>query len=170
MSASHAAGAAALRYPAAVLLGDALRALAGTLAAGAPLALAHPPRWLAVLLGVLLALFVSYLFVSLRRAGSCYLLDEAGIAVVPGGAAITWSALDMLRLDYYSTRRDGRCGWFELRLRSGGRALRVDSRLPGFEAVLARALQAAAQRALALAPATQANLHALGMRGAQAPR
>jgi hypothetical protein len=153
-----------------VLLGDALRALAGTLAAALPLALAHPPRWLAVLLGVLLALFVSYLLVSLRRAGSCYLLDEAGIAVVPGGATITWSALDMLRLDYYSTRRDGRCGWFELRLRSGGRALRVDSRLPGFEAVLARALQAAAQRALALAPATRANLHALGMRGAQAPR
>lgn len=170
MNAAQAPGGVALRYPASVLLGDVLRALSGMLAAAIPLALAHPPRWLAVMLLALLVLCVLYLFASLRRARCCYLLDESGIAVAPGGAAINWSALDMLRLDYYSTRRDGRAGWFELRLRSGGRALRLDSRLPGFETVLARALHAAEQRALVLAPATLANLHAMGLRGADALR
>lgn len=170
MNAVHVPGGDLLRYPGSVLLGDVLRALAGMLAAVIPLVLVHPPRWLAVILLALLVLSVLYLFVSLRRARCCYLLDESGIAVAPGGAAITWSTLDMLRLDYYSTRRDGRAGWFELRLRSGGRVLRLDSRLPGFEAVLARALCAAEQRDLVLVPATLANLHALGLRGTDALR
>lgn len=166
MSVAHALAGNALRYPASVVLGDVLRALAGILAAAIPLAVVQPARWLAVILLAMLVLCVFYLFASLRRARCCYLLDETGIAVAPGGANITWSDLDMLRLDYYSTRRDGRAGWFELRLCSGGRALRLDSRLPGFETVLTRALHAAEQRALVLAPATLANLHALGLRGA----
>lgn len=170
MSAERVDGAVELRYPASALLGDLLRALAGTLASALPLALARPPAWLAVVLAALLLLFLVYSIGVLRRAGSCYRLDDEAIALAPRGATITWNALDMLRLDYYSTRRDGRAGWFELRLRAGRRTLRVDSRLPGFDAVLARALRAAERRALVLAPATLANLDALGVRGAAQAR
>jgi hypothetical protein len=160
------APAAELRYPAPALLGDLLRALAGTLASALPLVLARPPPWLALLLVALLLLFLAYLLGALRRAGTCYRLHDEGIDAAPGGVTIRWSALDMLRLDYYATRRDGRGGWFDLRLCAGRCTLRVDSRLAGFDAVLAQALRAAERRALVLAPATLANLHALGLRAA----
>lgn len=157
-----------LRYPASATAGDLLRGLAGLLASTLPLALAQPPRWLALTLAVLAGLFSWYLLVTLRRASCRYRLDQSGLRLLRGASVIDWRALDLLHLDYYSTRRDGREGWFELRLRSGGRVLRVDSRLEGFDRVLTHALRAAEARALELAPATLSNLDALGLSGAAA--
>ena len=61
-------------------------------------------------------------------------------------------------LDYFSTRRDGRGGWMQLRLRAGGASVRLDSGLAGFEQILERAVGAAEGRRLELSATTAANL------------
>jgi len=154
-----------LRYRRGPLCADLARAGAGAACTGAPLALATTPAWLTVTLAVLLALFAAHLAATVRRARVRIEIDERGLRLLPAGTRIAWDQLDALHLDYYSTRRDGRGGWMQLRLRAGGARLRVDSSLCGFEHLLARALFAARERGLELSPATRAN--AAGLHGAR---
>jgi hypothetical protein len=93
-------------------------------------------------------------------------LDETGIRVtgpVVGlqSAAIRWADLCLLRLDYYSTRRDGEGGWMQLRLGDARRTIRIDSDLDGFAELVRAVAHAAASRDLAIDSATAANLEAL---------
>jgi hypothetical protein len=89
-------------------------------------------------------------------------LDEAGIrASGPLGAAIRWADLRVLRLDYYSTRRDQEEGWMQLRLRGGGRTLRIDSGLDGFAEVALAAARHARAREVELDDTTHGNLRML---------
>jgi hypothetical protein len=78
-------------------------------------------------------------------------------------ASIWWSKLDRMKLSYYSTRRDGRGGWMQLKLRAGWSTLRVDSRVQGFSELVIASAKAAEIRGLPLDPATSANLQALGI-------
>jgi hypothetical protein len=68
-----------------------------------------------------------------------------------------------MKLSYYSTRRDGRGGWMQLKLRAGWSTLRVDSRVQGFPELVIASAKAAEMRGLPLDPATSANLQALGI-------
>lgn len=147
-----------LRYSRAALAADVVRSAAGALLTGAPLLAAEPPAWLAALLGVLLVLFLSHLVTTLARGRRRYRVDERALHVLPAGITIAWDALDEVHLDYFSTRRDGRSGWMQLRLRSGARWVRVDSGLMGFEAVVRKAVGAAGARGLGVTPTTAANL------------
>ena len=67
-----------------------------------------------------------------------------------------------MSVDYYSTRRDGSKGWMQMRISGGGTSVRLDSTLDGFAQVVRRAASEAEKRGIALPPATQANLAALG--------
>jgi hypothetical protein len=78
-------------------------------------------------------------------------------------ASIWWSKLDRMKLSYYSTRRDGRGGWMQLKLVAGWSTLRVDSRVEGFSELVTASAKAAETRGLSLDPATSANLQALGI-------
>jgi hypothetical protein len=78
--------------------------------------------------------------------------------------AITWNALDRMKLAYYSTRRDRKSGWMQLQLGACRARLSLDSRLDGFERLVRHAALAAAARNLPLSEATSANLQALGIR------
>jgi hypothetical protein len=147
-----------LRYSPGALLLDAVRSVAGIAATGLPLALARPPSWLAALLALVLLLFLAHLGVTIGRARRRYLLADDVLRVLPGGTTIDWERLDALHLDYFSTRRDGRSGWMQLRLRAGDARVQVDSSLRGFDALLARAVCAARRRRLELSAATSANL------------
>jgi hypothetical protein len=69
-----------------------------------------------------------------------------------------------MKLAYYSTRRDRKSGWMQLKLAAGRSRLSLDSRLDGFERLVRHAALAAAGRDLELSEATAANLHALGIR------
>ena len=80
-----------------------------------------------------------------------------------GRRTIAWSELSDLRLRFYSTRRDRARGWMQLKLRSPGGRLSVDSTLDGFDAIARRAAAAAVRNRLALGSATLANLAALGI-------
>lgn len=113
------------------------------------------------------ALFLVYFARTVRRQLTQIELDESGIrvlgpAVLRPGASIRWADLRLLRLDYYSTRRDGERGWMQLRLGDAQRTIRIDSGLEGFTELVGAAARAAARRDLALDAATLANLEALG--------
>lgn len=147
-----------LAYSRASVVADVLRAGAGVLLTGTPLVAADPARWLAVLLGALLVLFTAYLWHTLSRLRQRFDLQDEALHVVPGNITITWSDLDEMHLDYFSTRRDGRAGWMQLRLRAGDQSVRVDSGLMQFQSLLERAVRAARERELELTPTTAANL------------
>ncbi|TFH47931.1 MAG: hypothetical protein E4H01_07315 [Lysobacterales bacterium] len=66
-----------------------------------------------------------------RRHAKRVFVSEREIRVRPLGTR--------LELAYYSVRRDARRGWMELKVQSGTRSLRVDSRLDGFSEVVRQA-------------------------------
>jgi hypothetical protein len=116
------------------------------------------------LLGAFAALFAAYgAHTALRSVTRIVVSEDAISATGPRSATVRWRELERMRLDYYSTRRDGAKGWMQMRLGGGGEKLRIDSTIDGFAAIAARAARAAAERELALAPATLANLASLGI-------
>ncbi len=124
---------------------------------------AAPVAWIAAAAA---ALFLVYFGRTVCRQLTHIELDEAGIRVrgptvgLPS-AAIRWADLCLLRLDYYSTRRDGEGGWMQLRLGDARHTIRIDSDLGGFTDLVGAAAHAAARRHLALDATTAANLKAL---------
>lgn len=152
------------RYPREALTADYLRGGAGFALTGAPL-VALSPHWaVAVPLAAAAVLFLAFLARTALRHLTTVELDDAGIAAHgPLGGAIAWPELRDLRLRYYSTRRDRQKGWMHLTLKGGGRALRLESTITGFDAIVERASEAAGANRLRVAEATAENLIALGI-------
>jgi hypothetical protein len=161
---------AAFRYSLRALLSDYAGSGAGlalSLGLIGYVPLAAPIGW-AVAAAALL--FLVYFARTVCRQLTHIELDEIGIRVMGpavglavglAGAAIRWAELCLLRLDYYSTRRDGEGGWMQLRLGDARHTIRIDSELDGFAELVAAAARAAARRNLALDAATAANLKVL---------
>jgi hypothetical protein len=125
--------------------------------------MAAPIEWLVTAAALL---FLVYFGRTVCRQLTHIELDEAGIRVRgpivgPLNAAIRWAELCLLRLDYYSTRRDGEGGWMQLRLGDARHTIRIDSDLDGFAELVRAVAHAAASRDLAIDAATAANLEAL---------
>lgn len=156
------------RYPRAVLMADMLRGASGLFVCVALLAVARPADWLVLLLTACAALFAGYLFRVWTRCRCRIELDSRSLRVFAtlrsetASTRLDWGELERLDLDYFCTRRDGREGWLQLRLRAGKRTVRLDSRLSGFECVLARAVDAARLCGVELSVATASNLVAIG--------
>jgi hypothetical protein len=152
------------RYPVDALLGDYVRAGAGLVLAGAPLALVPLNIYVDGVLGGLAALFACFGGLTALRHARRIEVGEEGIAARgPFPVQLTWEALEGVTLRYFATRRDGSSGWMELKLRGAGRRLLLDSRIDGFNDIAQRTAQVAAQRQLPLTPATAANFAALGI-------
>jgi hypothetical protein len=160
-------------YPISALFGDYLRAAAGFFPTIAVLATVSAGVVEATMLGGLAALFAVFGARTALRHSTCFEATATGLRA--SGllrASIPWSELDRMKLAYYSTRRDGRGGWMQLKLHAGWSTLRVDSRLEGFTELVRVSAEAAEMRGLSLDPATSANLQALGvgLRATTAPR
>lgn len=156
-------------YPTSAMLGDYLRAAAGLIPAAAMLATASLGTGGLVVVGGFAALFAVFGIRTALRHGTQ--IENSESVVRASGLlprSILWSELDRMKLTYYSTRRDGRGGWMQLELRSGGSALRVDSRIEGFSELVEAAARAARMRGLSLSEATSTNLQALGVKSRQA--
>lgn len=159
------ADAARFGYPVSAMLGDYLRAAAG-LGPTVFLLVAVPVGDVAgVVLGGLAAIFGAFAIRTALRHGTS--IDMDATALRASGlrpAVIAWDQLDLVKLAYYSTRRDRKSGWMQLQLGAGRARLSLDSRLAGFDRLVRFATAAAAERGLQLSEATAANLGALGIR------
>ena len=160
MSASEAI----LRYERGALLGDYARAIFGLLLTGAPLLAVEASSVMTVILGAMAALFAAFGLKTLLRQRTRVMLDDDGVGVQALGLRrLAWAELNGLKLSYYTTRRDRQSGWMQLTLGGPGGRLRFDSALQHFPALVARALEAALARELALSASTRANLAAMNI-------
>jgi len=145
---------------------DYAGSVAGIALAFGLLLFAQPAVPIAWALAAAAALFLVYFGRTVCRQLTHIELDEAGIrATGPAagllGAAIRWEDLCLLRLGYYSTRRDGEGGWMQLKLADARHTLRIDSEVEGFAELAGAAARAAARRDLSLDAVTAQNLKAL---------
>jgi hypothetical protein len=148
------------RYPAKSLAEDYARGAAGLVFLAIALV---PMHWvLHLIFGLVAALLLSFGVRTFLRARSRILLDENGIAIVgPIAKRVAWSALDGLKLRYFSTRRDRKRGWMELTVRGAGAKLAIESQIEGFEDIVRAAAKAAVARGLTVDPSTEGNLAAM---------
>jgi hypothetical protein len=147
-------------YPTHSLMSDYARGGAGL----AFLALALVPmHWsLHLFFGAIAALLLAFGARTFLRARSRVLVDEAGIAIEgPWGKHLAWTALDGLKLRYFSTRRDRKRGWMELTLIGAGARLTIESQIGGFETIVRRASAAADAQGVAVDASTAGNLASL---------
>jgi hypothetical protein len=171
-----------LRYPVATLVYDYLRGILGlgiSLVIIQSIGLDTPIFW--VILG-LAVLFLVWLANTALRHMSRIRFDEEGLHCLPWPKkTIAWSSLDRMELRYYSTKRrsrkdaerdrDGAAqgkrannGWMTLTLKSGKDKIDIESTLPHFADVVARAAYAAKQANLPLDPVTLHNMDAIGVK------
>lgn len=153
------------RYPAASLVPDGLRSLAGLVFTVVPLVSFPVPPWFGAVLAAGAALFAVFGVSTAMRGRTAVRVD--GEAIEVGRRRLPWAGLTRVKLRYFRVRRererDRRSGggWLELVLAAGGgRKARIDSRLDGFDDVLRRVSEAAAD--LPLDPVTRANFEAAG--------
>ena len=170
-----AAPASSHVYSPVSLRGDYVRAACGLACTVGPLALVADSLVMSGLLGAGAILFLIFGVRTWARRKSIIELDRDGITATGlptllrpaggGSVRLRWGDLGMVRLRFFSTRRDRSEGWMELSLAAGGRRVRLDSNLDGFTAIVARAAAEATANGLALTPATATNLTALGLHG-----
>ena len=151
-------------YPPSAVYGDYLRAAVGLFPTIAVLAIVPVGIVGGIMVGGFAALFAVFgIRTALRH---CTSIEVSEAAVQSSGllqTSIWWNKLDQMKLSYYSTRRDGRGGWMQLKLRAGWSSLLIDSRVEGFSDLVIASAKAAELRCLSLDPATSVNLQALGI-------
>lgn len=154
-----------LRYPRQTLIADYARAAIGVVLCATPLLLLEVNRWLAAILAAGFALFALFFIRTALRHRTRYVLGPDTLcAEGPTSTLVEWSRIDRFKLSYFSTKRDRSDGWMQLGVGSvGGRLVKVDSSLEGFNQIVERAARAAGTARLQLSPATRANLKAMNI-------
>jgi len=139
---------------------------------GAPLVLAGPNVYVAVILGAIVLVFVWFGLTTWRRQRSVIVVTDAAISVEgPSSARIFWPDVKLARLRYFpmgrAQRREGQReqggGVMQVRLDSEDASIRFDSSLEEFETVARQVADAIHRHDLATAPATKTNFAALGL-------
>lgn len=156
------------RYAFAALRADYIRSAAGLVMTGIPLLVAGGALIPSLILGGLAAMFGAFgLRTWLRQISTVWVGPDA-IGLSRQGSKVRsktleWRSVDLIKLAYYSTRRDKAHGWMNLKLRGNGRSLTIDSMIDGFDAISLVAAKAAAHRGVALSDTTVRNFAALGI-------
>ena len=153
-----------LRYPLRALWANYARAAFGVAIVAGPLAIAQLGTISTVVLSGLLALFLGYGVRTALRHATRYGFDDRGVfATGPISRAIEWSDVANVKLSYYTTKRDGTSGWWQLDIKGRRSTMRIDSTLDGFAAIAERAVREARARGVELSPTTIENLDPLGI-------
>ena len=156
------------RYPGGAMLADYGRALVGMALTLGPVAVFNVIPVMVYILGALGALFLAFGFRTLLRHLTRVAVSSEEIRIEgPAGTAIRWRRLDAMSLKYYTTRRDKKGGWMQLKIKGEGRAVTLDSTLVGFSDIVRRALGAAEDNGVQLESRTLANLPGLGIAPAE---
>lgn len=152
------------RYPPRALLGDYLRAGGGLGITAGPALFLPTATPVTVMLGALAVLFGIFgLRAALRQFTVVEMSDDAIVVAGAGGKRMAWRDVQRLRLDYYSTRRDDRRGWMQMKISGTGGQIRVDSALDGFARLAGEAMAAAATHGIEMTETTRSNFNALGV-------
>ncbi len=153
-----------LRYPLRALWASYARAAVGVGMMAVPLATAQLGATGAVVLTGLAAVFLGYGLRTALRHATRYGFDDRGVvAIGPVSRAIEWSDVVNVKLSYYTTKRDGTSGWWQLDIKGRDSTMRIESTLDGFGAVAERAVREARMRGVELSPTTIENLDPLGI-------
>jgi hypothetical protein len=152
------------RYPPKALTGDYLRAGGGFAITGGPAFFVPTAPAVTVILGALAALFGIFgLRTALRQFTVIEMSDEAIAVVGAGGKRMAWRDVRHLRLDFYSTRRDDKGGWMQMKISGPSGHIRIDSALDGFARVAGEAATHAAIHGIEITETSQGNFRALGI-------
>ena len=155
------------RYPLRTLWANYARAAVGAGFMAVPLATADLGVTSAVVLIGLLAVFIGYGARTALRHATRYGFDDRGVfAIGPISRALEWSDIVSVKLGYYTTKRDGTSGWWQLDIKGQRSTLRIDSTLDGFSDIVARAVREARKHGVELSPTTIENLDPLGIESA----
>jgi len=151
------------RYRPKALAGDYLRAGIGLLVTAGPALLLETQPVVTAILGALAGLFCLFgLRVGLRHNTAVEAGEQAIEAHGVGGTRIAWGDIEQVRLDYFSTRRDGRDGWMQMKVSGPNGRIRAESTIEDFER-LAAVVASRAPARIAMTDTTLGNFQALGI-------
>jgi hypothetical protein len=153
-----------MRYPLRALWASYARAAIGVGMMAGMLISAQPGATVTVVLLGLAAVFLVYGLRTALRHATRHGFDERGVfAIGPVSRAIEWGDVVSVKLGYYTTKRDGTSGWWQLDIKGRKSTMRIDSTLDGFAALAERAVREARSRGIELSPTTIENLGPLGI-------
>jgi hypothetical protein len=170
-----------LRYPLSALAFDYLRGVVGlgiSVLILEAIGTDTPVFWVFIGLAVLFLIWLGNTFL---RHMSRIRFDQEGLTSAPWPKkSISWNGLKKMELRYYTTKRrrrntgrdgdaaeSGRSdrGWMTLTLRSEKQRIDIESTLPHFADIVARAAHAAKEAQVPLDQVTVENLSAIGVKG-----
>jgi hypothetical protein len=151
-----------MRYPLRALWAEYARAAIGVGVVAVPLFTASLGTTVKVILIGLLAIFLGYGIRAALRHATRYGSDDRGVfASGPISRAIEWNDVVNVKLSYYTTKRDGTSGWWQLDIKGRRSTMRIDSTLDGFGVIAERAVREARTRGIELSPTTIENVESL---------
>jgi hypothetical protein len=156
-----------LRYPLSALFWDYARGIAGIVICFVILVTNEWQNQLVWLFVGLTVLFAIYTMTTIAKNLTRFRVTEEGIEC--GGfrrQSIRWADLAELSLRYYPTSRSRKKGWMSLTLKAGDSGkVQIESTLPGFPEIVARAAHAARENKLMVDRVTADNMAAIGVAG-----
>lgn len=168
-----------LRYPLSALFWDYARGIAGMVVCFVILVTNEWQNQLVWLFVGLTVLFAIYTMTTIAKNLTRFRVTEEGIEC--GGfrrQAIRWADLAELSLRYYPTSRTRKKGWMALTLKASGAPggsgadpaggsgkIQIESTLPGFPEIVARAAHAARENNVLVDRVTADNMAAIGVAG-----
>jgi hypothetical protein len=153
------------RYPPQTLVGDYGRAGLGLLLTMPPL-FYGPGTAITIALLMVAAICLYFLARTVERNRTVISVDDDGITLTGfRSSSVKWADLARMTLAYYAVKREKSDGWMELTLRDAQTAVKLDSRLEGFFAIVNKAAQVARERRIPLNKITLDNLKALKITG-----
>lgn len=152
------------RYPFRNLVGDYLRAALGVGLLSMPFFHSFGAHWMiSLVLAALLGLFGSFGFATAIRQFSQVLADEHGLRLLgPRRVALPWNEISEVDLRYFSTRREKRDGWFQVKVKGKGGQIKADSNLDDFDGFLAFLATAITRHGLPVSRIARENFQAAG--------
>ncbi len=155
-----------LRYPLSALFWDYARGVGGTVLFLVTTITNEWHNQLVWLFAGLTVFFAAYTMLTIAKNLTRFRVTEEGIEC---GAfrrqAIRWADLADLSLRYYTTSRSRKKGWMSLTLKAASAKIQIESTLPGFSEIAARAAHAARENNLLVDRVTADNMTAIGIAG-----
>jgi hypothetical protein len=153
-----------LRYSSKSLNADILRAIIGFVLCICPVILiVAEPLINLILLSSSLLFLIFGIRTWLRRRVRIYCKETEITIKGPISRSLEWDELSSLKLSYFSTRRNKKDGWMQLKLEGKSKKLTIESNLEKFEEICSRAYQAASNNKIAITKTSERNFAELGI-------